>query len=236
MSDDPLVQELLSAWERGLAEGRDVPAAELCRDRPDLATVLASRIQAVRQMNALAGAGRPAVRPIEQVVTICEGFNAEWDGQTRPSLYAYLTQVGADARPALLRELLAIEVRRRRAAGERPSAEEYLPRLPSEFAGLVRDVFRDLPTVEGPAHPAIVPPGPAVRPLVGRQLGDYLVVRELGRGGMGVVYEARHAARGDRVALKTLPAVDGAALHRFKRESPSTSRASARRWRSSPPA
>jgi eukaryotic-like serine/threonine-protein kinase len=40
--------------------------------------------------------------------------------------------------------------------------------------------------------------------LVGQRLGDYLVRRCIGRGGMGVVYEAEHVAIGRRVALKLL--------------------------------
>ena len=56
------------------------------------------------------------------------------------------------------------------------------------------------------------------------RLGDYELIRELGRGGMGVVYEARHLNQGNRVALKTLPTgVDGQQinadkLHRFRKE------------------
>lgn len=38
-------------------------------------------------------------------------------------------------------------------------------------------------------------------------IGAYRVVRELGHGGMGTVYEVEHAERGERLALKRFRAV-----------------------------
>ena len=52
-------------------------------------------------------------------------------------------------------------------------------------------------------------------------LGDFQLVREIGRGGMGVVYEAEQISLGRRVALKVLPfaaALDARQLQRFKNE------------------
>lgn len=57
--------------------------------------------------------------------------------------------------------------------------------------------------------------------LVGKELGPYVVEKELGSGAMGTVYRARHSENGDKVAVKLIsPAVasNDAALARFTRE------------------
>ena len=60
----------------------------------------------------------------------------------------------------------------------------------------------------------------------GPTLGDFRVIRELGRGGMGVVYEAEQHSLGRRVALKVLPfaaAIDPRQIARFRVEAQAAS-------------
>jgi serine/threonine protein kinase len=65
------------------------------------------------------------------------------------------------------------------------------------------------------------PPRPGAEGAPGMALGDFRIIRELGRGGMGVVYEAEQLSLGRRVALKVLPfaaALDAKQLRRFRNE------------------
>src|SRR5204863_9230479 len=77
-------------------------------------------------------------------------------------------------------------------------------------------------SAETPGHHR---PATAAMPL--SQLGDYQILREVGRGGMGVVYEARQLSLGRHVAIKVLPShalLDARQLGRFQREARSAAK------------
>src|SRR5262245_17873783 len=100
---------------------------------------------------------------------------------------------------------LADEFAERCRRGEHPALSEYAARYP-ELAEQIRDLFPALAVIEqcGPVGglPAATPVPHSGTP---RELGDYRLVREVARGGMGIVYEAEQRSLGRRVALKVLP-------------------------------
>ena len=113
-------------------------------------------------------------------------------------------------------------------SGRTPDRAEFVSRFP-ELSDAVRQCLEGLEIVraETPASQSA-----AMRARTGaaqhhgidvpaNPLGDFQIIRELARGGMGIVYEAVQLSLGRRVALKVLPfaaTLDSRQLQRFKTE------------------
>ncbi len=128
-------------------------------------------------------------------------------------------------------EELAEDYLERLRRGDRPTVSEYVRRHP-EHAEAIREVFSALAKIEqlrpsgGEAGVGRVPDEPATGRRI-QQLGDFRIIREVGRGGMGVVYEAEQISLGRRVALKVLPGGptrNDQAVERFRREARAAAR------------
>jgi serine/threonine protein kinase/WD40 repeat protein len=120
---------------------------------------------------------------------------------------------------------LAHQFAERHRRGERPALQEYVDRYP-DLAAEIHELFPMLALIERAGSSADPPPEPSAAPprrdgAVPERLGDYRILREIGRGGMGVVYEAVQESLGRHVALKVLDPDRSAgpvALARFRRE------------------
>src|SRR5438874_6640074 len=114
--------------------------------------------------------------------------------------------------------------------GQRPSVEEFARRYP-QHADEIRDMLPALVLMEKARSAAEPDPSRPARALGAavplQQLGDYQILREVGRGGMGVVYEAQQLSLGRHVAIKVLPShalLDVRQLGRFQREARSAAK------------
>src|SRR5262249_6339889 len=107
--------------------------------------------------------------------------------------------------------------------GVLPHPDELLARHP-DLAEPLKAYLASLDFLHRAAVSLHGPPRPeplADEPDAPGRLGDYRIVREVGRGGMGVVYEAAQISLGRRVALKVLPfaaTMDPRHLQRFQNE------------------
>jgi serine/threonine protein kinase/WD40 repeat protein/tetratricopeptide (TPR) repeat protein len=105
--------------------------------------------------------------------------------------------------------------------GEQPDIDDYARRHP-EIDAVLRQVLAALQLVRVPGDDAA---GAQIGEIHGTMirgcLGDFRILREVGRGGMGVVYEVEQISLNRRVALKVLPfaaAMDPKQLQRFQNE------------------
>ena len=176
----------------------------------------------------------PDVALARQVDAICRKFEADWRAGRRPAISDYLGEVAEEGRLILRAELeaLARELRPSLETVVRPEAgsptapepqaatnpftiaeaatiapgPQPTSPMPDTASPVVHEEStlppRDQATVDlGPSRP--VQPCASTRDLV-RYFGDYELLREIARGGMGVVFEARQMSLNRKVALKMI--------------------------------
>lgn len=121
-------------------------------------------------------------------------------------------------------ELLADEFAARSRRGETPSISEYAAKYP-QYAEQIEQLFPAVAMMEQlriEADSQQESAGRYARPFdVPERIGDFDIIREIGRGGMGVVYEAEQRSLARRVAVKVLPEkvlLGNRRLDRFRRE------------------
>jgi serine/threonine protein kinase len=108
-------------------------------------------------------------------------------------------------------------------AGEKPERQAFLARH-ADIAPALAECLEGMDALHRSSSGSPRPGNGEVPPVdwhPGASLGDFRIVREVGRGGMGVVYEAEQISLGRRIALKVLPfalTLDPRQLQRFRNE------------------
>jgi serine/threonine protein kinase len=211
------------------------------RSDPSLSTGLANRTGPTGDLvpgEDRAGFASLPLSLAVQLEMVCGRFEDAWratsKGGSEPRPEDYLASTPEEGHPALLRELVRIDLAWRRETGRSPEPEEYQQRFPDLDRGWLLGALTAAAALTTPPTTPGQPETPTANTAVTQDLpggwtpiplparfDDYELLEEIARGGMGVVYKARQISLKRSVAVKMILAggpVSTESVERFHRE------------------
>lgn len=148
---------------------------------------------------------------------MCDRFELDWRAGEKPRIESLLELLEDSEKVLLLYELVLLELYLLREQGDLPSIQDYLNRFPNHINTIneaflknqnsilpefKNNAFYESPTLQIKSHPDPLPD--KLEEPTFKSFGDYELIEEIARGGMGIVYRARHKRLNRWVAVKMI--------------------------------